>query len=397
MAQEKIPISEIIPYENNPRKNKKAVEIVAKSIKEYGFRSPVILDKNNVVIAGHTRLEAARQLGLSEVPVIWADDLTPEQVRGYRIMDNKSSEYAGWDIPMLKDELSQLRDMNFNLEFTGFNFSELDKMIPNETEEDTVEVNAYERAKQKTKIQQGEVYHLGNHRLMCGDSTEEKDFLKLMGAENEADLVITDPPYNTGMDRKNVGDSTRLNHMFNDNMKPEDYKNLLEDSLALNTHNFTKENCAMYIFINWKNYPVLKEICEKFWKVSNLIIWDKEVHGLGSDYKYTHEFIVVAKKGKPELNTHQNEEYKDIWHLQRKVGKNEDHATVKPIKLLEIPIRHGSVPGGIILDPFGGSGSTLIACEQTNRKCFMMEIDPVYCQVIIDRWEKLTGNKAVKQ
>ena len=185
-----IPLAEIIPYEKNPRKNDKAVEIVAKSIKEFGFKNPIILDKDNVIIAGHTRLKAAQLLGLTEVPVIWAEDLTEEQVKAFRIMDNKSTEYANWDMDLLKTELNDLKGMNFDLDLTGFNEIEINKLLPDETLEQELP-NVEEP---KYKVIKGDIYQLGTHRLLCGDSTNEQNVTQLMNGQ-KADMVFTDPPY----------------------------------------------------------------------------------------------------------------------------------------------------------------------------------------------------------
>jgi len=206
-------------------------------------------------------------------------------------------------------------------------------------------------------------------------------------------LVLTDPPYNTGMVKKEG--ATRLPHMFNDNYNDEEYHKLLKGSLT-NYGEFLDKDTVLYIFLDWRRMHELIPIIKEKYSFSNLIVWDKVVHGLGSDYKYTYELIAVCKNGKPQLYTHHNKEYQDIWHIQREMGRNESHATAKPISVLSLPIKHATKEGDIVLDFFGGSGSTLIACEQLNRKCFMMELEPHYCSVIIERWEKLTGKTAVK-
>ena len=207
-------------------------------------------------------------------------------------------------------------------------------------------------------------------------------------------MAFTDPPYNTGMSAKTNAGSTWLNHFFDDNYTDSEWAAFLPKIItALDA--FTADDSATYISFAWKrNHELVPEIIKKF-KLSNIIIWDKVVHGLGSDYQYTYEVINVCKKGKPVIDSHQGEqEYQDVWHIQRKVGKNDDHATAKPVELCERAIRHATRPNGTVLDIFGGSGTTLIAAEQTNRTCYMMELDPKYCDVIIKRWENLTGLKA---
>jgi len=223
---------------------------------------------------------------------------------------------------------------------------------------------------------------------MCGDSTMIDDVDGLM-AGKKADCVVTDPPYNTGMQSKS--EPTRLAHFFND--KIENWEQFLSDCFS-NMTLATKGECAFYVFIDWRRVADIKAELEKHMDVKNVIVWDKQVHGLGSDYKFTYELVVVGKKGKPQINNRFGLDYQDIWRVQRQMGRNKDHATAKPIELISKPINHASKMDDIILDLFGGSGSTLIACEQLNRICYMMELDEKYCDVIIKRWETLTGGKA---
>ena len=230
------------------------------------------------------------------------------------------------------------------------------------------------------------------HRVMCGDSTMIDDVEKLMNGE-KADMVFTDPPYNTGMQAK--AGSTWLSHMFNDKFTDEEWQNLLSGFVS-NAFMFMKENTAGYFCLDWRRNHELQEHLRNHFKLSNVIVWDKVVHGLGSDYKYTYELINVCKKGNPELDTHQGDkEYSDVWHIQRKMGKDKDHATKKPIEIIERCLRHASKPNSSCLDLFGGSGSTLIACEKSNRKSFLMELSELYCDTTIKRWEQYTGKKAV--
>ncbi|KKL15469.1 hypothetical protein LCGC14_2505310 [marine sediment metagenome] len=223
MKIDKIPISEVIPYEKNPRKNDQGVDIVANSIEKFGFRNPIILDKGNVVIAGHTRLKAAQKLRLTEVPVIWADDLSEDQVKALRIMDNKSAERSEWDFELLKDEFYSLENTDY-FEFTGFFPDEISRIWDKETKEDDFEIPK----EPKYKIEQGEIWILGEHRLMCGDSTKKEDVGALMG-ENKADMVFTDPPYNVdyegGFGRQTMAEEEKKwTKIKNDNMNPEDWK-----------------------------------------------------------------------------------------------------------------------------------------------------------------------------
>lgn len=194
--------------------------------------------------------------------------------------------------------------------------------------------------------------------------------------------------------KKKAG-STRLSHMFQDSFTPEQYSQLLDDVFT-NYLTVTKGECAYYVFIDWRKMGDIKAKLEKLMDVKNVLVWDKQVHGLGSDYKFTYEMCVVGKKGKPEINNRYGLDYQDIWRVQRQMGRNEDHATAKPVELLEKPIKHASKQDDIVLDLFGGSGSTLIACEKTKRTCYMMELDPKYCDVIIKRYEDYAGQRAIK-
>jgi site-specific DNA-methyltransferase (adenine-specific) len=370
----------LTPYEKNAKKHpRKQIEQVAASIKEFGFNQPIVVDKNNVVIVGHGRLEAAKLLGLEEVPIITVD-LTEEQAKAYRLADNKLNE-SEWDMGLVIDELKGLsEDM---LDLTGF---DKDLILEPDEKDDEIPENPPTRAKL------GDIWQLGKHRVICGDSTSLEAVERLMDG-SKADLVVTDPPYNTGMDGEGKAEKAWLSHMFND--KIENWEQFLTDVFA-NCFAVTKGQCAFYVFIDWRKVADIRVALEKLMEVKNVIVWDKKVHGLGSDYKFTYELCVVGKKGKPEINNRYGTDYQDIWRVQRDMGRNENHATAKPIELLEKPIIHASKQDDIVLDLFLGSGSTLIACEKTGRICYGMELDPKYVDVIIKRWEDYTGQKAEK-
>ena len=379
MKIENLKINEIKPYKNNARKNDKAVEIVKKSIKEFGFRNPIILDKNNEIIAGHTRLKAAQELEMKTIPCIRAEDLTEDQVKAFRIMDNKSTEFAEWDQDLLKEEFTELDENEFDLELTGFDLREVgDILDDNEIEDDGfVEVDAYERAKNKTKIQLGEIYLLGDHRLMCGDATEKSNIDKLM-AQNKADMVFTDPPYNLNFKYPN----------YDDNKNPEEYSSWCKKWFKI-----LKEISEKIILTNakqkiglWYENEEPRDIA--IWihkngisgaKISNLSLWEP---------------ILFYGKFKRDSRVSNLFEYNLKRQETGPTGK--EHSCPKQLDLISDIVKSYSNNKENVLDIFGGSGTTLIACEQLNRKCFMMEIDPVYCQVIIDRWEKFTQQKSVK-
>ena len=393
MKIENLKISEIKPYEKNPRKNDRAVEIVSKSISTYGFKVPVILDKNNVIIAGHTRIKAAEKLGIKEIPCIRADELTDAQVKAFRIMDNKSNEYADWDLDLLKEELTSLQEADFRLDLTGFSFKELGSILENEVIEDIVEVNAYERAKRKTKIQQGEVYELGDHRLMCGDATIKEDVKKLMNGQ-KVDMVFTDPPYGMFLDT----DFSSMEGIAKGNK----YEKVRGDNTDFNpeiiTSIFSNFDYCKEIFMWGADYYA--ELIKGRNKGS-FIVWDKMQGGEGVkdsyDKMFGSNFELCWSKAKHKRAI-ARVLWKGIFGLSDKLedSRKRVHPTQKPIKLCSWFINKFSKKNEFLVDVFGGSGSTLIACEQLNRKCFMMELDYVYCQVIVDRWEKFTGKKAKK-
>lgn len=358
------------PYDKNPRKNKEAVKYVAESIKEFGFKQPIVIDKNNVIVCGHTRLLAAKQLGLKEVPCILADDLTEEQINAYRLVDNKTNEFAEWDNELLKEELFKLPSLNMKL----FGFEEEQK------EEQIAEEDNYEEPEQLEPIvKKGQVWQLGNHRLMCGDSTDKETVFKLMDGA-KADLVFTDPPY---------GYEYKSNHQDKFEMLKNDDKILDYVSAVFE---YLKENCAIYSFCGWQT---LKKWLEYFENtdliLKNIIIWKKNNWSMGDlkgTYAGQYEIILYLNKGRVELNGKRDT---DIWEFDREPPKMHP---MKPIDLITFALKHSSKDNDIILDVFGGSGSTLIACEQLNRKCYMMELDEHYCDVIINRWESFTGKKA---
>lgn len=229
---------------------------------------------------------------------------------------------------------------------------------------------------------------------MCGDSTDAETVSRLMNGAH-ADMVFTDPPYNTGMKPKKTR-STWLSGFFDDTFTDEEWERFMAQ-LCARYFEIMKDDTVAYICLDWRRNHELVPHIKKYFELSNIIVWDKIVHGLGSDYKYTYELLNVCKKGKPKMNTHQGDkEYQDIWHIQRKIGRDEDHTTKKPIELVARALRHSAPKNGLVVDLFGGSGSTLIACEQLGRTCYTMELDPHYCDVIIKRWENLTEQKAVK-
>ena len=373
---------EIRPYEKNQKKHpKKQIEQVANSIKEFGMNQPIVVDKQGVIIVGHGRYEALKLLKW-EIKPEWVKtvDLTEEQAKAYRLADNKLNE-SEWDMALVIEELKGLSEPM--LELTGF-----DKDLIIEADEKDDEVP---ETPEEPQSKLGDLYELGEHRVLCGDSTKIEDVERLMDGK-KADIVVTDPPYNTGMQGKE-DDSTWLSHMFND--KIENWEQFLQDIFASYIA-YTKGDCAFYVFIDWRRVNDIRSEMEKHMDVKNVIVWDKKVHGLGSDYKSTYELCIVGKKGKPEIQNRYGLDYQDIWRLQREMGRNKDHATAKPIELLEKPIKHASKADDVVLDLFLGSGSTVIASQKTGRICYGMELDPKYVDVIVQRYVDYTGNNKIK-
>ena len=372
MANEKITymkLSEIEPYENNPRFNEDSVDRVANSIKAFGFKQPIVVDANNVIIAGHTRYKAAKQIGLSDVPVIVASDLSEDEVKAYRLADNKVGEASSWDFEALNIELSEL--MDFDMGQFGFEFDSIEEASLDDIVEDEVpEVD--EESEPTVKL--GEVWQLGRHRLMCGDSTSIEDVQKLMGGQ-EVDMVFTDPPYNVAFN----GRSGKFDVIENDNLEEEAFEDFITS--VCNVIKSIDPKCY-YIWCNWKFYSTLQTKME----FKSCIVWAKNVFGLGNGYRHQHEFCLFNGK----IDDHIKNE-SDLWE----VAKDTDyvHPTQKPVSLCGRALKNHR-GADVVLDLFGGSGSTLIACEQLDRTCYMMEIDPKYCDVIIKRWENLSGESA---
>ena len=358
-------IADIKPYEKNPRKNDSAVDAVANSISQFGFKNPIIIDKDGVIVCGHTRYKAAKKLGIDKVPCVIADDLTEEQIKAYRLADNKVSELAEWDIDLLGEELDGIFDIDMS-DF-GFDLSE------EEEETEVIEDEVPQEVEPVAKM--GDIWQLGRHRLMCGDSTSITDVEKLMNG-NKADMVFTDPPYNIAY--QGVSDKRTIK---NDKMSDDDFVQFLQDIIM-------KTDTA-YVCCSWQYSHLFRQAMENLGMPPKaMIIWNKVNPAQHLDkYFKQHEIIWYFGKfgGEKTLRG-------DIWECKRQ--KNTVHPTMKPIELIAMALNDNKDKKNVY-DGFGGSGSTLIACEQLDRNCFMMELDPHYVDVIIARWEKFTGQKAV--
>lgn len=384
---------ELHPYERNPRNNDGAVDAVAASIKEFGFKVPVVIDTDDVIVAGHTRVKAAKKLGLKTVPCIVADDLTPEQVKAFRLADNKVGELAEWDFSKLGEELLALADMDLDFSMSDFGF-DVEDSIP-DVDPEMFEDEAPEVDEVNPPVTQlGDIWMLGNHRLMCGDSTKAEDVTVSMDGK-KSDMVFTDPPYLMGFEGNVHADGTKsfnAKHgaIKNDKMSREEGdKFILDIFKTIKTFNKGAYYVCFYRLGLDYIFRALNTVNNKY---KALIIWDKGNHTLSnSDYMSKYEPIVYGWID--EHNFYGDRSNFDIWNIAR-TSKNELHPTMKPIELCAKAIKNSSKCEDVVLDLFGGSGSTLIACEQLNRTCYMMELDPKYCDVIIKRWENLTGKKA---
>ena len=395
-------INLIIPYENNPRNNDKAVEAVANSIREFGFKVPIVIDKNNVIIAGHTRLKAAKKLGLIDVPVVKADDLTEDQVKAFRLADNKVSEIASWNEDLLLEELKAI-----NLDMTQFNFEEPLEI----TEEEDFNIDDAIESISNPVTNQGELWKLGNHLLLCGDSTTD-DVLRVMNGDL-ADLYLSDPPYNVA-----VSNSQGMT-IENDNLQDSEFRDFLSKTFY-QVERVLKEGGAFYVWhADTEGLNFRAALLENNLTIKQNLIWVKNQFIMGrQDYQWQHEpclygwkegashFFTKNRKQATVIDDSINldlltkEELKELIQTTilrfDKPLKNTDHPTMKPIPLIERLISNSSRKGEIVLDTFGGSGTTLLASEKLERKCRMIEFDPKYVDVIIERWEQLSGGKAVR-
>lgn len=390
-----INISEIKPYENNPRNNDEAAQKVAESIKEFGFKVPIIVDKDNVIIAGHTRYKAAKSLGIESIPVIKAEDLTPEQVKAFRIMDNKSSELASWDYEALLKEMESLKLENYDIEFTGFELEEVESLFdeynPKEIQEDeSFNIEEELQSIEEPITKKGDVWLLRNHRLLCGDSTLEADVLKLMDG-HKARMVFTDPPYNVNYE----GGTEEKLTIQNDNMSDSEFYNFLL-SVFKNYYNLMEEGAAIYVcHADSEGENFRKAYREAGLKLAECIIWVKDKFVMGrQDYHWRHEPILYGwKEGKAHYFVDDRTQ-DTVWEIP-KPKRNAEHPTMKPIPLCARAIKNSSKPQDLVVDLFGGSGSTLMAAQETERICYTMELDEKYCDVIVRRYISQYGPDGV--
>ena len=382
-------------HKNNKTHPEEQIEKIKKSIEAFGFRQPILVDKENTIIAGHGRVLAAKELNLKEVPCIKVEDLSPEQVRAFRIADNKVAE-SEFDLDALKFEFEGLDKAGFDLDLTGFNFDEISDIMKEEQEieEDVVEVGAYERAKNKSKIKEGDIFQIGRHRLMCGDSTNIS-YLNQLLEDSKIDSLMSSLP--------RMEDQKQENQFLNNLDEGARVQVDIENDSISNYREFFKSFLEIIPFADYNTIYVSisgKEVLNLELAFNDLeiyksceLVWVKNNHVLGrQDYNSKHELVLYGWKGKHKF-------YGDfsttVLNFDKPL-KSELHPTMKPVALIAKLIQDGTKEGMNVYDAFGGSGSTMVACEQLNRKCYMMELDPVYCQVIIDRMHKYNPQLEIK-
>ena len=404
------PIDTIAPYENNPRHNDAGVDAVAKSIEEFGFRQPIVVDENHVIIVGHTRYKAARKLGLEKVPVHVAVGLTDPQIKAYRIADNQTATLSQWDNDLLPLELADLQNRNFNLDLTGFSADELISLLGSDGNEGTCDPDAIPEPPDQPQTKAGDLWVLGNHRLLCGDSCNPDDVDRLLDGQ-PIHLVNTDPPYNVSVEPRSnnaiaaglssfkgghpSGTKLRVKDrpLANDAVSDEQFKQFLSDCFQ-NMSRVLLPGRSFYIwggYVNLGVFPPILKDCGLYF--SQAIVWDKAHPVLTrKDFMGCYELAYYGWKQGAGHQFFGPNNALDLWHIKKVSSQQSVHLTEKPNELATRAMEYSSRPGEHVLDPFGGSGSTLIAAEQVGRKAFLMELDPLYVDIIVERYVQFVGS-----
>lgn len=381
---ELVSIDKLVPYANNARTHSPAqINKLRSSLREFGFINPVIIDRDFGIIAGHGRVLAAREEGINEVPCVYADHLTEAQKKAYIIADNRMAMDAGWDEEMLRIEIESLQTDAFDLALTGFDEKELSKLFDdgNDAKDDDFDVD--EELKKPTFSKAGDVWTLGRHRLVCGDSTKPETYEILMEGR-KANLVLTDPPYNVNYE----GSAGKIK---NDNMASEKFFDFLFDAFSC-MEKVMADDASIYVFhADTEGLNFRRAFDAAGFYLSGCCIWKKPSLVLGrSPYQWQHEPCLFGWKKNGKHQWYSDRKQTTIWEFE-KSKKNGDHPTMKPIPLLCYPLTNSTMSNTLVLDPFGGSGSTLIACEQTDRSCATIELDEKFCDVIVNRYIELVG------
>lgn len=378
-------IKDLKPHPKNPRVHpKSALDKLIKSIEKFGFTNPVLVSKDGFILAGHARCKAAEEAGIDEVPVIFLE-LEGADADAYLIADNRIQEETDWDVALLKDLIDDLKESNFDIEFTGFDPPELDELFSElhnkDVKEDDFDVD--EVLKEPAISRLGDLWLLGRHRLICGDSTAEETYKLLMDGK-KANLTVTDPPYNVAYEAK-------AGKIQNDDMKDDEFYNFLLAAFT-NIYNVMENDASIYVFhADTEGLNFRKAFVDAGFYLSGVCIWAKQSLVLGrSPYQWKHEPILFGWKKDGRHRWYSDRKQSTVWNFDRP-SKNDLHPTMKPVALCAYPIQNSSMSNCIVLDPFGGSGSTLIACEQTNRICYSIELDEKYTDVIIKRYIEQVG------
>lgn len=393
---EQWPTAKLLPYARNARTHSEdQVAQIAASIAEFGFTNPILAGSDGIIVAGHGRLAAAQKLGLERVPVVVLDHLSQTQRRALVIADNRIAENAGWDDAMLRIELEDLQLDGFDLDITGFTDEEIKALMPVELTEGLTDEDAVPEVPVDPVTKPGDVWLLGKHRLMCGDSTSVDAFDRLV--PEQADMIFTDLPYGMSYGGGRAAGSTKRGALvkahgmiMNDDLEGDALIALVRDAISTATAK-CKEGAAMYACFTWRTYAEFEAALQSCGHdVKACIVWDKKSIGLGnSHYRPQHEFIFYCGG-----HWHGGKSESDVWYMSRGATGDYVHPTQKPVELIERALNNSSKKGDVVIDCFGGSGSTVIACEKTGRVARLMELDPKYCDVIVKRWQEFTGQIA---
>ncbi|MCL2646866.1 MAG: DNA modification methylase [Phycisphaerales bacterium] len=415
-------LDQIHPYSGNPRQNDEAVDAVAASLKEFGFRQPIVVDAEGVIIVGHTRFKAAQKLGLAQVPVHVATDLTPAQVKAYRLADNATNEIAEWDYELLPIELSALKDMNFELGLLGFDQEELSQIMSGDVQQGLTDPDDVPAPPDEAITKPGDLWILGDHRLLCGDSSKSEDVDRLLDGQ-PIHLCHTDPPYNICLEpRSNNAIAAGLSSVeatrrqkLDAEAEPAKKKLRAKDRPLANNFisdeafdemldawfgNIARVLLPGHSFFMWGSYsnlgsypPLLKKHGLHF---AQAIVWDKQHPVLNrKDFMRAYELAFYGWREGAAHRFFGPNNATDLWHVKKVSPHAMIHLTEKPVELAVRAMQYSSLAGENVLDLFGGSGSTLIAAEQTGRRAFLMEIDPLYVDLIVDRYQRFSGKPAV--
>ena len=382
-----VEIDKLIPYINNARTHsKEQINKLRSSLREFGFINPVIIGRDYGIIAGHGRVMAAREEGISEVPCVFVDHLTEAQKKAYIIADNRMALDAGWDEELLKVEIEALQAEAFDISLTGFGDDELSDLFGKD--KDAIEDDDYDLTAALEKaafVEKGDVWVVGRHRLVCGDATSAEDVALLMDGK-KANLIVTDPPYGVSF-KSNSGLTIK-----NDSMKDEEFYNFLHKSFENMVAHLESGGSAYVFHADTEGLTFRKAFIDAGFHLAGVCIWSKNSLVLGrSDYQWQHEPVLYGFLKNGKHRWYSDRKQTTIWNFN-KPKRNENHPTSKPLDLLSYPIRNSSQENAIVIDTFGGSGSTLMACEQTNRICFTMELDEKYASVILRRYVEDTGD-----